>query len=71
MITELENRLALRPKEAARLMGLSASQVYLMLRRNELPFKKAGSATLISVEALKKWLIQDDVSQPAAGGPRE
>ena len=51
---ELESRLALRPAEAARALGLSERALRSLLP--QLPTVRAGGAVLIPVESLREWL---------------
>ncbi len=50
----LGNRLALRPAEAARALGLSERALRQILP--QLPHLHAGSAVLIPVDSLREWL---------------
>jgi excisionase family DNA binding protein len=50
----LIDRLALRPKEAAAVLGLSERAFRSLLP--SLPHVRAGSAVLIPVDALRRWL---------------
>ena len=50
----LSNRLALRPAEAARALGLSERALRALLP--QLPVVRAGGAVLIPVEQLREWL---------------
>lgn len=51
---DLRGRLAIRPKEAARLLGLSGRAFRTLLPT--VPHFRAGGAVLIPVEALRRWL---------------
>jgi ATP-binding cassette, subfamily C, type I secretion system permease/ATPase len=48
--------IAVRPKEAARLAGISRSTVFRAIQEGELPARKYGSCTLILVQDLWAWL---------------
>ncbi len=48
------DRLALRPKEAAQVLGLSERAFRALLP--ELPHVRAGGAVLLPVDLLRKWL---------------
>jgi excisionase family DNA binding protein len=48
--------IAVRPKEAARLAGISRSTVFRAIQDGELPARKYGSCTLILVQDLWTWL---------------
>ncbi len=50
----LSDRLALRPAEAAKALGMSERALRALLSR--LPTVRAGSAVLIPVDALRDWL---------------
>ncbi len=50
----LQDRLALRPAEAARALGLSERALRQILP--QLPHLHAGSAVLIPVDSLREWL---------------
>jgi len=51
---DLNARLALRPAEAARALGLSERSLRQMLA--QIPHLRAGSAVLIPVDSLRDWL---------------
>lgn len=49
--------LALRPEEAARLLGTSRSKVYLLVAAGELPSVRLGARGVrIPLGALRQWL---------------
>ena len=50
------DRLALRPKEAAQVLGLSERALRALLP--ELPHVRAGGAVLLPVDLLQEWLRQ-------------
>ena len=50
------NALAVRPREAARILGISLRYLQELTRRGEIPHIKAGRATLYAVEDLREWL---------------
>jgi excisionase family DNA binding protein len=50
----LSDRLALRPKEAAKALGLSERALRSLLPR--LPHVRAGTAVLLPIDALRRWL---------------
>ena len=58
----LADRLALRPKEAAAVIGLSERAFRALLP--SLPHVRAGGAVLIPVEALRRWLDEEAVREP-------
>ena len=53
----LDSRLALRPAEAARALGLSERALRQILP--QIPHLRAGSAVLIPVDALRDWLREE------------
>jgi excisionase family DNA binding protein len=50
--------LLVRVEEAARLLSLSRSTIYLLMDSGELPSVKHGSARRIPLAALKQWVAQ-------------
>jgi excisionase family DNA binding protein len=54
---ELSSRLALRPKEAAKALGISERKLRELLP--ELPTIRRGNIVLIPVEQLRKWLREE------------
>jgi excisionase family DNA binding protein len=48
--------LAVRPKQAAEMVGLSLSQIWREIDAGRLRTAKAGSARLVPVDALREWL---------------
>jgi hypothetical protein len=58
----LANRLALRPKEAAAVLGLSERAFRTLLP--SLPHVRAGGAVLVPVEALRRWLDEQAAREP-------
>jgi excisionase family DNA binding protein len=59
-VLSLADRLALRPREAARALGLSERAFRALLPR--LPHVRAGTAILIPVEALRRWLEEEGMA---------
>ena len=59
----LTDRLALRPKEAAAVLGLSERALRALLP--SLPHIRVGGAVLIPVEALRRWLDEGARREPA------
>lgn len=49
-------RLALRPREAARALGISERMLWSMTNRGEVPHIRVGRAILYPVDALRTWL---------------
>ncbi len=54
----LDSRLALRPAEAARALGLSERALRQILP--QIPHLHAGSAVLIPVDSLRNWLREQE-----------
>jgi excisionase family DNA binding protein len=50
------NPLAVRPDEAARILGMGRTKFEEILRRGEIPFIKDGRAVIIAVAELNRWL---------------
>lgn len=48
--------LALRPREAARVLGISERLLWSLTNRGEIPHLKLGRATLYPVDQLQEWL---------------
>ena len=48
--------LAVRPAEAARLLGISRAAVYRQLGAGELTAVKFGAATLVTTESIRQFL---------------
>ncbi len=48
--------LALRPREAARVLGISERLLWSLTNRGEIPHLKLGRATLYPVAQLQEWL---------------
>ncbi len=66
--------LALRPRDAAKALGIGARKLWELTRDKKIPHFRLGTAILYPVDALKTWLeaqTQASVSAattPAAGG---
>lgn len=58
----LADRLALRPKEAAAVLGLSERTFRALLPF--LPHVRAGGAILVPVDALRRWLDERAAQDP-------
>jgi excisionase family DNA binding protein len=48
--------LCVRPKEAARMLGISKPGVYKLIREGEIPMRKLGTATLIKVADIQAFV---------------
>jgi excisionase family DNA binding protein len=55
--------LAVSPAEAARLAGLGRTTIYAALASGALKSLKIGKRRLITVEALRSWLLTHEVTQ--------
>lgn len=59
----LNDRLALRPKEAAEALGLSERKIRELIP--ELPHVRVGGAVLLPVEGLRAWLREQTAVEQA------
>lgn len=50
--------LAVSAGKAAEMLGVSKPKVYELMRRGDFPSFKLGARTLISVEGLREWVLQ-------------
>ena len=50
--------LALRPKEAARALGIGERKLWELTNRNEIPHVRLGTAILYPVDLLRDWLSE-------------
>lgn len=57
--------LALRPKDAARALGIGERKLWELTNRGVIPHLKLGRATVYPVSALERWLAEQ-----AEGGRR-
>jgi excisionase family DNA binding protein len=51
-----DERLALRPRQAAKVLQISERKLWSLKASGEIPFIQLGRATLYPVEALSRWL---------------
>ena len=59
--------IAVRPAEAAKMLGISRTKVYELAARDDFGGAfKVGGCTLISVEAMKNW-VNDQVRRQGGG----
>ena len=65
-MTDLE-RLALRPAEAARLLGVSGRTLWGWTRRGVIPFIRQGRIILYPLAALRAWLEEQSRTGTTAG----
>ena len=68
--TDLSSALALRPREAAKALGISARHLWQLTRDGHIPCVRVGSGkrrtVLYPVAALQEWLTRQ--AAPAKGG---
>lgn len=50
--------LALRPREAARALGIGERLLWSLTNRGEIPYLKLGKATLYPIADLQQWLSE-------------
>jgi excisionase family DNA binding protein len=53
--TSASRPICVRPKEAARLLGMGHSHLYKLMKAGKIPYRKDGAATLIDPEALRAY----------------
>ena len=51
-------RLAMRPKDAAKALGIGERLLWSMTNRGEIPHLKVGKAVLYPVAELERWLSE-------------
>jgi excisionase family DNA binding protein len=54
--------LAVSPSEAARMAGLGRTSIYSALKSGALKSIKIGKRRLITIEALRTWLLSHEVA---------
>jgi excisionase family DNA binding protein len=59
----LPNTLAMRPREAAKAIGISERTLWSWTHNNEIPHIRMGKAILYPVDALRRWLESRVVEQ--------
>lgn len=59
--------LAVSPPEAARMIGLSRSSLYLLFREGKVVPRKSGKRTLVLVEDLQRYLSELPPAELAPG----
>jgi len=59
--------MALRPREAARALGVSERWLWGKTKTGEIPCLKAGRCTLYPVAMLEEWLRTRAARQPEGG----
>jgi excisionase family DNA binding protein len=60
-----ETRLALRPREAAEALGISARTLWTWTQQGRVPCKRIGKTVVYSTDALRRWL--DGQAEPEGG----
>ncbi|GMU83702.1 MAG: hypothetical protein AMXMBFR47_35720 [Planctomycetota bacterium] len=50
--------LALRPKDAAKVLGISPRLLWSLTNRNEIPHVRLGRALLYPINELRQWLAE-------------
>jgi len=53
-----QTRLALRPREAAQLLGISARLLWSMTNQNLIPHFRIGRRVAYSPDALRAWIAE-------------
>lgn len=61
----LQGRLALKPREAAPLIGVGNNTIYQLCHRADFPAIKVGAGIIIPVDALRQWLNNQAVQEVA------
>ena len=59
--------LAVSPTEAARLSGLGRTTIFAAIKSGELRSTKIGTRRLITIEAIKAWLENNEVPSKREG----
>lgn len=60
-LRELTDVLAVAPAEAARIMGVGRTTIYEAIGAGVLKSVKIGKRRLITIEALRAWLLANEV----------
>jgi len=60
-----QNKLLLKPNEAAEMLGIGRMRIYELVRQNRIPTVRVGMRVRIPTEALREW-IRSEVGPPAA-----
>jgi excisionase family DNA binding protein len=53
-------QIMVKPEEAAKLLGISRSTAYELLKRKSIPSRRVGSRIRIPLDALRAWAQQQD-----------
>ena len=54
----MNERLLLRPTEAAELLGICRTKTYQLLASGELPSVRIGGSIRVPVDALRQWITE-------------
>ena len=57
--------LVLKPKQAAKLMGIGTNAIYNLCHRADFPASKVGSGYIIPTDTLRKWLLRQAEQESA------
>lgn len=57
--------LALKPKQAAKLMGIGTNAIYNLCHRADFPAIKVGAGYIIPTDALRNWLLRQAEQESA------
>jgi len=60
-------RLALRPAEAARALGIGERSLWTLAAKGEIPFARLGGLRVFPITALQRWLEQKALAACPAG----
>ena len=66
MANDVEERLAYRPSEAARVIGCSREMIFKLLATGELKGWKVGAARLISADELRRFVHEREAQAAAS-----
>ena len=56
MDRDLQGRLAVKPKEAAHLLGIGVNAVYELCHRSDFPVVRVGNSMIVPLDGLRRWL---------------
>lgn len=59
-------RLALRPRQAAKALGVSERTLWEWTQRGKVPHVRLGKAILYPVDGLRRWLDEQTKAAPAS-----
>ena len=52
-------KLAVNVREAAEMMGIGISNMYILVHRADFPAIRAGNRIIIPIEALREWMKKE------------